>query len=450
MVTAPAEMPATRVRTPVVSVIVPAHNAAAGLSALLEALGKQTVDAADMETILVDDDSSDRTADLATELLEQGPLGKSGQVVRLGDRGGSYAARNAGIEAASGDVLAFTDSDCAPRPDWLQHGLEAIEEGAHVAAGRIEVPLEPDPTIAELVHASRYLNQAAYCLAGFAATANLFVRATVFEQVGRFNPRLYSGGDREFCLRAHAAGFAPHYTPQARVVHRARRGIAEVAGKAFRTGVGRAQTVRHGAGPAAEIDRDGGWLREHSPHRLRLRRPSDPWGADRLRAQGYEPSERELIGLNLGGYLLFEPAAGRRLRLRAAEWIGPGALAKGGSAMSEAARSPEVEFQWWRECPSWERALADLREVMEQAGLDPEAIKIHEVVTEDDAERLSFIGSPTIRVDGVDVQTPGPDKSGPSVGLTCRTYRRRDGRVSPLPDPEDVREALRKETEKET
>jgi hypothetical protein len=80
---------------------------------------------------------------------------------------------------------------------------------------------------------------------------------------------------------------------------------------------------------------------------------------------------------------------------------------------------------------------------MGDIGLDPEGIEITEIETEDDAERLSFIGSPTIRVDGVDIQPPGEEPT----GLTCRIYRRRDGRVSPLPDPEDVRGALRKATE---
>ncbi len=109
------------------------------------------------------------------------------------------------------------------------------------------------------------------------------------------------------------------------------------------------------------------------------------------------------------------------------------------------ALAPRVEFYWWRECPSWERALARLREDMAELGLDPESIESKEVLDEDDAEGVSFVGSPTIRVDGVDVQPPTADKP---VGLSCRIYRRRDGRVSPLPDRDDVREALRKAIER--
>jgi hypothetical protein len=101
---------------------------------------------------------------------------------------------------------------------------------------------------------------------------------------------------------------------------------------------------------------------------------------------------------------------------------------------------PQVELLWWEGCPNWERALADLREAMAELGLDPDGIEVREVRGEQDAERESFVGSPTIRIDGQDVQPPGPQEP---LGLTCRVYRRRDGRISPLPDPDDVRDALR-------
>jgi hypothetical protein len=99
---------------------------------------------------------------------------------------------------------------------------------------------------------------------------------------------------------------------------------------------------------------------------------------------------------------------------------------------------PGVEFLWWRECPSWERALSELREEMGAVGLDPGSVAVREIDTEDAAERERFTGSPTIRVDGRDVQPP----DGEPVGLNCRVYRLRDGRPSPLPDRADVREAL--------
>jgi hypothetical protein len=75
---------------------------------------------------------------------------------------------------------------------------------------------------------------------------------------------------------------------------------------------------------------------------------------------------------------------------------------------------------------------------MSQSGLDPETIVLREVDTDADAEQERFVGSPTIRIDGVDIQPPKDEP----FGLTCRVYHRRDGRISPTPDPADVREAL--------
>lgn len=102
-------------------------------------------------------------------------------------------------------------------------------------------------------------------------------------------------------------------------------------------------------------------------------------------------------------------------------------------------RPPRIELLWWSGCPSWDRTLSELREAMREAGLDPESVDVREVTSEASAERESFVGSPTIRIDGTDLQPPGPDEP---VGLTCRIYRLRDGRVSPTPDPADVRAAL--------
>jgi hypothetical protein len=106
-------------------------------------------------------------------------------------------------------------------------------------------------------------------------------------------------------------------------------------------------------------------------------------------------------------------------------------------AVSEAAPA-RIEFLWWRECPSWDRALTELREEMQRAGLDPDAVELREVATQGDAEREDFVGSPTIRIDGRDLRTADDEP----VGLSCRVYRLRDGRPSPIPDRDDVRAAL--------
>jgi hypothetical protein len=76
---------------------------------------------------------------------------------------------------------------------------------------------------------------------------------------------------------------------------------------------------------------------------------------------------------------------------------------------------------------------------MRAEGLDPDGLEVVEIETESDAARESFPGSPTIRIDGDDIQPPGENP----IGLSCRVYRRADGGVSPLPDPAEIRAALR-------
>ncbi len=100
----------------------------------------------------------------------------------------------------------------------------------------------------------------------------------------------------------------------------------------------------------------------------------------------------------------------------------------------------KVELLWWEGCPSYPQALDDLRRVMAEQGMDPESVEVREVDTEAAAERERFVGSPTIRIDGVDVAPV----EGELIGLACRVYRFNDGRASPVPDPEDVRAALRR------
>jgi hypothetical protein len=100
-------------------------------------------------------------------------------------------------------------------------------------------------------------------------------------------------------------------------------------------------------------------------------------------------------------------------------------------------RSPVVELLWWDGCPSTPKARVELRAALDELGLEAQ-VRERQIETDEDAERHGFQGSPTILVDGQDV-APEPHEP---VGLSCRVYRRRDGRIAPTPDPDDVREAL--------
>lgn len=104
-----------------------------------------------------------------------------------------------------------------------------------------------------------------------------------------------------------------------------------------------------------------------------------------------------------------------------------------------------IELLYWEGCPSHPQALADLRLAMGELGLDPDQIDVRAVETDAAAEAERFIGSPTIRIDGQDVVDPGDEPA----GLNCRVYVRRDGRVDALPDPQDLRDALRRALDQE-
>jgi hypothetical protein len=101
--------------------------------------------------------------------------------------------------------------------------------------------------------------------------------------------------------------------------------------------------------------------------------------------------------------------------------------------------APLIELLWWEGCPSWPEALEELTQAVAEAGLDPRKIVVREIDDGAHAEAEGFVGSPTIRVDGRDVAPPGEHEV---IGLTCRIYHRRDGRISPIPDPADLRDAL--------
>jgi hypothetical protein len=100
---------------------------------------------------------------------------------------------------------------------------------------------------------------------------------------------------------------------------------------------------------------------------------------------------------------------------------------------------PRVEFFYIEDCPSHERSLEILREVLAEAHIQA-PIEVTEIKTEQEAQQYQFYGSPTIRVDGQDI-APRPEGI-PEPSLTCRAFQRADGRISPLPPRELIIAAL--------
>ena len=98
-----------------------------------------------------------------------------------------------------------------------------------------------------------------------------------------------------------------------------------------------------------------------------------------------------------------------------------------------------IELLFWKGCPSHPEAKALLEQVLAELGRDDQIV-MTEVRSDEEAERLRFPGSPTIRIDGRDVDLVGANSR---PALTCRIYHLPDGRVSPVPSRKQLEAALR-------
>lgn len=108
-----------------------------------------------------------------------------------------------------------------------------------------------------------------------------------------------------------------------------------------------------------------------------------------------------------------------------------------------------MQLLWWEGCPSTDRALAELRAALAELGL-PDEVQMREIGTDEEAQAAAFTGSPTILIDGVELMAAlGKGADDEPAGLSCRVYVRRDGRMSPTPDPQDLRDALSATHERE-
>jgi hypothetical protein len=98
----------------------------------------------------------------------------------------------------------------------------------------------------------------------------------------------------------------------------------------------------------------------------------------------------------------------------------------------------DIEFLYWEGCPSYPEAGQLLGEVLAAREIDAR-VEVREVKSQAEAEALDFPGSPTIRVDGRDVDPAG---AAGRPALMCRIYRKPGGGVSPVPTREQLEAAL--------
>lgn len=216
---------------PVVSVVVCTRNRSAALRGALESLLEVQYDPALWEMVIIDNASTDDTAEIARSVAAANPARVR---VLVEPTIGLSAARNAGIAAAAAEIIAFIDDDAYPEPGWLSAVVEGFSRPEVMCVGGPVAPLlegelpswfrgrflpyltvwDPGPEPVEL----RY-NE-------YPRGANIAYRRSGIELVGGFSEHLGRKGSSllsceeiELCLRLERAGFITLYVPGARVRH---------------------------------------------------------------------------------------------------------------------------------------------------------------------------------------------------------------------------------------
>jgi GT2 family glycosyltransferase len=201
---------------PFVSIIVCSYNGAKTLAACLESLGR--IDYPNYEVILVDDGSTDNTAEIAARFPDV-------RYVHQTNHGLSHA-RNHGAAIAKGEIFAYTDSDCMADPDWLYYLMSTLLSGNYAGVGGPNVSPPAQNWVQACVAAapggpSHVL--LTDTIAEHIPGCNMAWYRWAFENIGGFDPEYHAAGDDvDFCWRVQQAGHAIAFSPAAVVWHHRR------------------------------------------------------------------------------------------------------------------------------------------------------------------------------------------------------------------------------------
>jgi glycosyltransferase involved in cell wall biosynthesis len=206
-------------RLPTVSIIVPTRNRAAWLGFVFDALARQVYPTRLLEVVVVDNSSVDDTEDVVRRWAEALPFRI--RFYRKANEGPA-SSRNYGVAHSTGEVIAFTDSDCMPDPNWLLNGVRALEAGVGLVTGPIYPRRTADTHFFFNAQLGLVLRDT-----GLYRTASLIVPRPVFELVGGFdesfalgrNGALLGGEDTDLGWRIRRSGYRAVFRPDVVVVH---------------------------------------------------------------------------------------------------------------------------------------------------------------------------------------------------------------------------------------
>ncbi len=228
------------------SVIIPVYNDPEGLETTVESLLDQTVD--DYEILVADNGSTDLTRKLAKAYATRD------RVIHVveDEIQGSYAARNAGIAAARGEILCFIDADMWVDSTWLERVQERIRsDEADYLGCNVEIVVDEETIFAEYNRENGFPVETYIAEENFAPTCCLVVRRSVIDAVGPFDKRLVSSGDAEFGKRVHRAGYEQAFAGDITMYHPARSSLLSLLQKQSRIGRGQVQRATYHPEPFA-------------------------------------------------------------------------------------------------------------------------------------------------------------------------------------------------------
>ena len=238
-------LPPALTRYPRVSIVVCSYNAERTMEPCLESL--VALDYPDYEIIVVNDGSTDRTIEISEYFAARFP---SVRIVSQANKGLSVA-RNVGAEAASGEIVAYTDSDCVADPDWLTYLVARMEEKGLTACGGPNFPPPEDSLVPAAVAVSPggpthvlLTDDTAEHIAG----CNMAFRRDVLLNLGGFDPIYRAAGDDvDICWRFQDAGYEIGFSPAAVVWHFRRNTVKAYIGQ--QKGYGKAEALVYARHP---------------------------------------------------------------------------------------------------------------------------------------------------------------------------------------------------------
>ena len=217
------------------SIIVPARNAETTIAGCLRALLLQDMQEP-YEIILVDDGSTDRTASVASEFPQV-------KVLRQSQKGAA-AARNAGIRAASGSIILFTDADCEPVPHWASTLANAISTGAAGVKGTYRTRQRSlTARFVQAEYESKYRRMARLARIDFIDTYSAGYRRDVLIEAGGFDETISAVEDQELSFRLAERGYELRFAPEAIVYHTHADTLAKYLRKKFWIGYWKVRVV---------------------------------------------------------------------------------------------------------------------------------------------------------------------------------------------------------------